>query len=837
MKLDNKKQVEAEAVRGQEWQEEAWSYFDDVPELKYSTWFQGNLMAKARLFVGVRDLEDPDKPPVPITDDSVKGQIPPDVIERAQAELHRLKGPLGGKSEIIRELNMNLEIAAEAYLVGFGARTVKNPDGVDVVEPEAWDIKSISEVILQGGVYKVRDTPDDKKPREIDKATDTIIRIWQRHPRFSKLADNTMRGALSECEAVVLLSNTVKAIAKSQMNGGILLIPNELGDDDDVDASDEERSAEESTGEKLNAEIYRGLTDPIEDPSSAASVNPTVIRGPIEALHPDVFRLITLARPNDATLDQRIEARVQRIARGTNLPVEVVMGHQGTTFANAEQVDEDTYTKHFEPRLILVSDALTVGYLQPNLLDSVPATASGPAQAPVDQAIVDRLCVWFDPSALLKPVDPVESADKGVELGLVKGESWRRVKGWTEDDAPDPIERLLSLVLHLRAFDPGVSTAILTLLDVPLDIPEALPGTGTGGSVGGDGKTPPGDKAQASVWQTDAVIRAAYAAAQARGDETAAELLLSALGRGLDLALPVRSALGAGKVKRNPGYRLMTIDRELRARLVAAADVAVTAALKRAGNRLRSKAKVPNATLSGVDALHVGATLGAGVVRASGVSDEELIGADAYDELERQFLAWGAQAQGAAVDIVNDVVGISSSDRIALQLRQSTGLAESWTWLRDQLHELAVQKIYNPDPHAPDVGEFDPTSKVPTGLIRQALARAGGANGLTEIGTNPYVALNNDDPLGGIGTGQDIMGALSDGGALVEAYEWVYGDAYRAHPFEDHEALDGEVFADFQSDVLAAGDWVGPYYFPGDHDGCVCDIAPAIVAPEDLNDF
>ena len=66
----------------------------------------------------------------------------------------------------------------------------------------------------------------------------------------------------------------------------------------------------------------------------------------------------------------------------------------------------------------------------------------------------------------------------------------------------------------------------------------------------------------------------------------------------------------------------------------------------------------------------------------------------------------------------------------------------------------------------------------------------------------------------------------------MEAYEWVYGPGGRSRPFEPHVELDGLVFQDFSDDQLAVtGSFPdGGYYLPGDHAGCLCDVAPIVIA-------
>lgn len=821
-----------------EWQDEAWAYFDDVPEIKYSTWFMGNVMGKCRLFPAVIDPADPDAPPIPATDPDAGLGIA--VAQRAQAEIDRLRGPLGGRPEILRSSNMNLEIAGELFIIGFGPREVvikdpvsEEPIGTELIAEE-WGVFSTSQVVEKDGRYTVKMRPDDK---DSDRALDPLIdsdpiRIYQRHPRFSLEADCAMRGVLSACEALVLLDNSIKAEAKSRMSGGYLLIPNELSNGPDVETEPED--GEEAPVDAFLQEIYDGAVDPVEDPSSAAAVAPTFVRGPAEALKE--FRHLTIARVGDATILPKIAALIERIARGLNLPVEIIMGHQQTTFSNAAQVKQDTFDDHFQPRCALICDALTVGFLRPNLI------AAG-----MDPAIAERLVVWFDPSGMIKEVNPVDSADEGIALDLLSDEAWRRAKGWSEDDAPDPVERLVRAVLHLRTFDKGVSTAILELLGVPLDIPESLPGD-TGGDVGAAGQTPPPpvQAVPAAASGLERLLSERIAARYHPADDLEArqslnDILVDLLFRDPDVIRA--AATRVAPPRRNVGHELMLLDRELRTKLLVAATDAMTRAFERAGNKLRA-AKGQAQTLARAGFVHpvyVAPMLGPKLIASAGFSDDDLVGGPVWSALEEQWRTWVTATQARALGIIASTITMTSAHRATIAAEQARSLESAWEWFNDQLHALAVHRLYHPDPLEPAVGEFDPSGRVPAALVRQAIARAGGATSISPVAERKpelraaasdepvYVAVDDGEPLGGIGTGATLMGALDDAGGGVEGYEWVYGPAMRLHPFDPHLDLDGQPFVNFDDDVLAAGDWIGDFYFPGDHNGCNCDFAPTIV--------
>jgi hypothetical protein len=836
VRLDHRKLAKKQQARKQGWQDEAWDYFDEVPEVKSLLWFLGNAASKLKIYVAVRPDDDPNAAPIPATDP--ESGIPLALAQRAQAELNRLKGPLGGRSEIQRECKMNLEAVGECYLVGRAPRMLyadpNDPSKTTAVTafdtpprgtvevgiiPEEWDIRSTREVTVKGdGAYYIRDDPSSSNEGEkLDERVDTIIRIYQRHPGASALADCNMRGVLSECELLTLLTNELKAESKSRQSAGFMTLPNELSygsgsvtiiDPDDGTEGEpnvEGEDAEEAETDAFEEALMQAIVAPIEDPAAPESVYPLLIRGEAQYLHPDFLRHFSIARDTTQLIEERIEKRVERLARGMNAPVETTMGHQSTTFANAGQVDEDTYEDHLEPGFVLFVDALTVGYLIPNLLDGLAG----------DPTLIERLIVWFDPSDVIRRTDPVSDADKGLEVGAISWDAWRTYKGFSEADQPDILEHLFRAVLNTSRPDPNLVDAIIRELDPGLDIPEPV-------------QIEAAQDGQAAVDPRVAALR----------------LLVGALRSDRRPEVLAASARVAAREASRPSRQLAAIDPALRSKIIAAADRALARVIEKAGTRLKVKGVQTNALLKTVAPMYAASTLGRSLVAAAGFHDDDLIGDDAWISLETQYRAWVADAQSKSLKLAQSIAPMTTPHVTELARRQASDLEASWEWLADELHTLAIAKLYEPDAPEPNAGEFDPTVRIPAGMIRQALARAGGANNIEPVNNlraaaisveiPSYVARDNGGPLGGIGNGALITEALTDSGAAVEAYEWVYGPAFRKSPFEEHEALDGETFVDFDADVLAAGDWVGDFYFPGDHDGCACDFVATWAMPGDL---
>lgn len=748
--LADTKLAAKQAGRRQDWQTDAAAYFDEIPEIKQLIWYLGNGIAKLRLYAAVRPADGPaDADPIPI-DDPDSG-IPPDVAALATAELARLRGPLGGQSELLRAMNMNLEISGELYVVGYGARpaTADRP-----AQDEEWSVRSVAEVSHKQGVYAVRDSANDTNPRVLDKNADTCIRVFQRHPLWANQADCAMRGVLGECRALQGLTNQIVVEANSHQPGPLITLPNELSPGPAIPTEPDE--GEEARADPFIEKFMGAVEDAIADPSSWSSMLSGVIRGPAQYLTPDFVRQIVIGRTYDPTLDSRIEKRVMRIARGMNAPVEVVTGLMATTFANAAEVDQATFEDFFEPRCVLIVDSLSVGYLRPNLID-----------AGIDPSLVSQICVWYDPEGLVGKPDVEKNADGAWDRGAISDAAYRKYKGFSEDDAAAPAELAARLEWRRGAIPVGAATLATGLPDVVVN-----------------GRVP--------------------------------------------------RALHAAGGRRTPaGRRLMELDRDLRSRLLVLADRTLTRTLEKAGNRLKAKTPL-RASLRDLDPVRACAILGPALV-AEALPQEELL-AGAFDAMEEQFMAWGAGAQTQALDVVGRVVGgFTDARRAELEVRQAADLSEAWAWLRQALTGLAAARLFDPSPTAPPFGEVATGISVPPNLIRQAITRAGGAAGLqTSDGQGAWVTLRpGGDPAGGIATGETVRDALRDAGGGIDGYIWEYGPALRKQPFEPHERLDQTRFEVFDDPILAGDGWTGfTTWFPGDHDGCLCDVTPVIFGPD-----
>lgn len=770
------------AAVAQPWQAEAWEAYNEVPEIGESLTYRGDLMAQLILFPAVADPENPDGDPIPLADEKVA--CPPAVLEAATAELARLRTWAGGQAEILRLYEINMQVAGELYLVGYA------PDGD---EPEEyWAVASTQEVKEQDGEYTVLAKPGDTEGRKLT-ANDYIERYWTRHPQWAALPDSPLRRLRTDTRAAITLNEQVITEALSTLPAGMLLIPNEIQFEWPAGYTPSDKDAERNPFDvMLEMAIQDGMV-----PGSFASQYPLTVHGAAEFLKE--IRRVSLAREADTTTEARLAARVDRIARGLPLPVEKVMGHQQTTFANAKQVDQDTFDDYLRPSAVSMVTAITYCFYQPHLIEN-PA---------IPEDWQKRIVAWFNPSALIADPDPEESADFGVTEGLVKAASWRAKRGWTEEDAPDAEELLLRMAYRRGAIDPGLTAQLLRDLAAEVGVELSVAETQT--------------IAEQSPQQAAALLLK-WHQAKARGEPPPH----------LTPRQPLALTAGATTAPRviDGGRELLAIDQELRVRWRAAMDAALDRELERTANKLRNTARKLG-VLSALQARpeDVAPLLGRAVVAAAGVEYD-------WSRLRLSFMGLGRRAQDQAVDAAGRIAGgFSTAQRQTLKLRQADDLGTAWKWVQQAMTGLADLRLYDPSTgQYTGVGESDPTSFIPAGMVRQAMNVAGGSpvRVLTdETLRNGEAWISVGDRVEGIGVGERIRDALASEGVEVVRYRWIYGPAIRMHPFEPHQRLDGLVFESFEDDRLAnTYGWpVRSHFLPGDHGGCVCDVEPILGAP------
>lgn len=456
IRINDKAEVEQFKSRrssaSSEWQSEAWEYYDAIGEIKYAFNLVASVVSRIRLYPAV--IENTAQAPVPASESEL---IEPRMAEAAERALRRLDSAFGGQAGLLKDAALNLSVAGECYLVQMPARPGQ---GI----PESWDIRSVDEILpdIKGWMVRGR---RDAQPGSAAAAVTVlpdrafIGRIWRSHPRYSDEADSSLRGLLDLCDELLLLSRTFRATARSRLNAGALYLPDGLSvaaqgdpdypldDDDDLYPGSTAEEAEDDFEEQL----IDAMTTPIRDESSASAVVPLIIRGPAEL--GDKIKQFKFERSFDPALAQRADRVLERILQGLDVPKDVVTGLANVKYSNALQIDESLYKAHIEPLMLLLADALTVVYFRPALI------AMG--FAPAD---VERMVVWYDPSAVSTRNDRAADADAGFDRGAISYDTWRRAHGFDDTDAPTAAELAIRMLFEKGGISPELTEAMLSAL-------------------------------------------------------------------------------------------------------------------------------------------------------------------------------------------------------------------------------------------------------------------------------------------------------------------------------------------------------------------------------------
>jgi hypothetical protein len=494
------------------------------------------------------------------------------------------------------------------------------------------------------------------------------------------------------------------------------------------------------------------------------------------------------------------------------LPKEAITGMADLNHWTAWAIDANTFRYHVEPHVMELTDVLTVGYLRAYLLN---------CGLPEDVANqwATRILFWHDPTELVTAPDQTATAITLHGLGVISNKALLRVAGFGEEDAPDADEYSAWLISKQRTWPANVSLEVLHGINPELAVPPiTTPGTvpGIDPVKGVIIPIPPSTEPAAPAEATTPALPPGVGDAPAPPKAD------------LPPGPPIpTTAAGTNRL----AWSLLSMDRELRARLQVEANREMKRHLERLGTKLISKVS-KNATLRKKIAMthheHIAMMLGDEVLASSGLLTATGGLNTDWADLKAKFMKLVSSTQAQSLAMVNRQGNLSDKQMSLAQSNNNDNISKGWDTLKLSLDALALTLIHNPDPNvsAEDmIASIDSDSLVPAGVVRSALSVAGGAliSSLKDAvfnGATVPIAPSAGQP-NGVALGSTIQDALTQSGSTITGYEWVHGPSDKV--FDPHLDLDGQEFVTFTDDVLESdGGWpYVPYYYPGDHDGSV----------------
>jgi hypothetical protein len=779
----------AEKALRQPWQDEAWTYRRNIGEVRYVQDWLGVAVSRMRLFVGV--ITDQADEPIPI-DDALAPPVgsgmdpvvlPAGLVQAAKDAL----AALGDTASLLHRATVSTESVGEFYLVGY----------VDAFQRERWEVRNIREMVETDWGWQLKGSPQSGRNQSsrpaytheggnlLDPADSYFARIWRADAEWSDLADSPMSAVRGHCELLLLLERKARGNARSRLSAPLLLIPKDqnprpvIGPNGPVPVT------------PTSQLVMDHVITPIGDESAASAVAPIVIETP----SPQDWTTLDVGRNSGPEDRAEREEALERILQGIDADTEIVEGMSGVKFANQKAITQDRFRYLIEPKVMFQVHGLTTAYLHTRL------AADG-----WDPALIERLCLWYDPSALVSNPDQGKDALLVHEAGELSGKALRAATGFGEEDAPTDEERAMWLATRTRPANQQ-------------QIPAADAGQSDGGAT--------------AVAQVRQLAQRRYGATY---EQIASSIVASA-------TTQQASDLGA---------RLLRIDLATFQKLQGACDAAMARAMERAGGRVRSKAQAAGENISGTSNDRLVSVLGADGIQRLGVTETDLLAGDPFADVCARFETWAEAAleqglrayakalgltyhppspvlaQGSLVAAAtpppfSDLGGL---DFPVLRAQGHRDIQSASAKLRAELTRVAAARLFDPG-FTDTAGEHDPTTTVPPGTIRAALARAGGADSHPRSGgvdDNGRAVSDLDPQPGGVASGWTLREAASDAGLKPYAYTWSHGAS--PNPFEPHLALDGQTFHAQTDSRLAKSptDWPKgtTSYYPGDHPGCTC---------------
>jgi hypothetical protein len=417
-----------QAGRSEEWQTQAWQYWETVGELRaVSTWV-GNVLSRARLVPAKRE----GRMLVPITDPN----------HPAVEAMDAFYGGPQGQAEMLRQFGVHSTVAGEEYIVNRAS-------------DDSWHTLATGKVTQQGSGDNARLTAnfgEDGGAVNLDPRRDLVIRVWTPSPTDPTRPDSPTRAVIPTLAQISGYDAHITAQIMSRLSGpGVLFMSKDVSFTPPPDAD-----PNASQADHFVATLMAAAAAARRNPGSPESMVPIVALVPTESLGKN--ELMHFWSPLDEAVIMMRDAAIKRLALGVDTPPEVLLGVADANHWNAWLSEESAVKAHIEPRLGFMAWATTDQYLRPSLvgIDGIGD-------------INDYFVIADTASIRLRPNRSTEAIEL-FERGELSGEALRRETGFQPEDAPgkDEVERWLLKRVSLGAVSPEQTAAALAKLGVDL---------------------------------------------------------------------------------------------------------------------------------------------------------------------------------------------------------------------------------------------------------------------------------------------------------------------------------------------------------------------------------
>lgn len=431
-----------------QWQRQAWYYYDAIGELRFAFNLLANAVSRATLFAAETDPE--------------TGLITgPTDDPRAQAAADRVLGGSDSRPQNQSLVALQWQVSGETYVL-----IVPQSGGRE----DRWAVLSRNSLRQRGGSWSYKD-PLTGVWTNLREGTDRLLRVWSPHPDDQTHADSAMRAAIPICNEIERASQSIVARLLSRLaSNGLYFLPQEV----EFATAD----GEPANAQTLMKQLMELAELNISNPGTAAAAVPLMADVPGELMQYLTDSHVDFATALDGAVSELREQAITRLGRTVDMPRETALGQ--TAEANhwsAWQVEESTYKLHVEPFLLKFGMALTREYFRPVL-------------AAMNVPNPERFVLAWDVSEVVSRPDDTEDVKYLYENNLVSVD-WVLSKFGVPDDArPSDEEARFNLARTLVINAPttlenpsvaellGLAPTVQPAAAVAVDDPQAVDGAG-----------------------------------------------------------------------------------------------------------------------------------------------------------------------------------------------------------------------------------------------------------------------------------------------------------------------------------------------------------------------
>ena len=394
--------------------ERPWNWYDNIGEVHYAISRSARIAGYAKLTCVRLDET---------------GGVDSVVTDGPAAEhVANITSPYGGVRGLVDRFYTLMKIPGDSYLIDV-MDSDGDSEGYHFMSPDEMDLASFSRWRPGAGRLRwitVPHSPDGRDGtdgssrfyREVE-AEDMLGRVWVSNRRYAELTDSALRALDVECEALDLLTKTIKAKLMSRFAlAGLFFLPDSIANARTTKMQN--RVAGQEVDNTVNY-LIAAMTKNVRNWEDATAYMPILLKGPADA--GEKIKHITMDREifeTDLLLRQEL---INRILQGLDSNQDSTKGGEGQSHWGVWAASDEERRIAVQPDLEVMCWALTRLVLHRKLQED--------GMAP-DEIV--KYAVSFDLSEAAVKSNQQEDARQLADRGIISDDTVRRLNGLGDND-------------------------------------------------------------------------------------------------------------------------------------------------------------------------------------------------------------------------------------------------------------------------------------------------------------------------------------------------------------------------------------------------------------------